>query len=216
MQQQSLETTSTQRDRALRSCKILQPSKTAPSRSFQLQRIRQAWIRQAWIRQAWTSASFCSDGHQRSTKTNWHMQEVHRPWLLFLTWWTTKKCGLEDPFLGRSSLHRSRPSFALQQISEVWRFCPWHVTPDDLLPNQSDSYVVESGSIWWWQRSHLSFWAKQWKACRSNCHWAIAPKHCRCSWSCRARSACRKHTTFPAFPSTKNNSLRNKSIRKSA
>ena len=31
--------------------------------------------------------------------------------------------------------------------------------------------------------------ARHWKAYRNSCHWAIAVKHWRCSWSCRARSA---------------------------
>ncbi len=38
--------------------------------------------------------------------------------------------------------------------------------------------------------------AKQWKACRSNCHWAIAEKHWRWSWSCRARRASANREAF--------------------
>ena len=55
------------------------------------------------------------------------------------------------------------------------------------LSSTIDSYKIHQKSMFVFLRPVLP--ARHWKAYRNSCHWAIAVKHWRCSWSCRARSA---------------------------
>ena len=91
------------------------------------------------------------------------------------------------------------PHLNLQDhITQVLRSSSWKVTPVRQEDNGFTANLVHSNAHLGNAGVHYSectetlhtvLPAKQWKACRSNCHWAMAEKHWRWSWSCRARRA---------------------------